>query len=709
MTSTSRLGTVLALRSVVDANPSRPWTRSLGAQLVLGFLLVSLIPVALTAALMAWQNTVVAERFARETVQKTANAYASGLDLFVERQRGRLRDLDMVDASPEALGRAVAADPNLEALWFAGSPEGAEPAPADWALDACRSLAKDAGSVMTHAGEGHAHEVVLAVDRGGRTLCGQITFTLHQDMMTEQANSFLGGSAYIVDRSGVVVCHSFEEDEPHVARGAVLSASAVDVASEGRAWAGSLDADGERLAAFASASELPWGVWVEVPADVAVRPLREGLLQALVYSALVALMAGVVALFLARRLAAPVRQVAEGVRRLADGDHGQPVPVGGPSEVATLAADFNRMSDALARSRAELEDRVDTRTRELRDARAFSDRLLDTMHQRIVVIDRDRRIVRANRAALEAWGADLVGRDCSVLHGGGRCVATEVLQGGVGVRDERILTRDGHTEILACETLPLTGQEKSPHAVLVSATDVTEVTRMRTRLAHQEKMAAVGTLAAGLAHEIGNPLASLSSELEMLERAWDPDDARDALPVLRDQIRRMSGLLRELVDFGRPVSDVVASVDVGTLLSDVVRLLGHDPRARGVALEQVLDGDPGELVTSRDRLLQVLLNLGLNALDAVDGEGRVRFSARPDPLGGVRIEVSDTGPGLPDEVAGQAFDPFFTTKAPGVGTGLGLFVSERIVEGLGGRIELRSTTRGATFAVILPRAPAESS
>ena len=233
-----------------------------------------------------------------------------------------------------------------------------------------------------------------------------------------------------------------------------------------------------------------------------------------------------------------------------------------------------------------------------------------------------------------------------------------------------------------------------------------ELELIHAQLMHQEKMAALGTLAAGMAHEIGNPLASMSSELELLERMWDPDEAKASLPVLRDQVRRMSKLLRELVDFGRRPTDDLVFFDPAALLHDAARLLRHDPRGKGVTVE--VDATPGtvELHTSRDRLMQVLVNLGINAFDALDGTGHVtyRLDVRPDA---VRLEVSDDGPGLSEDIAGKGFEPFFTTKPPGEGTGLGLFVSERIVEGLGGRLELCDTDAGTTFSIWLPRESAD--
>ncbi len=682
--------------------------RNLEARLLVSFLLVSLLPLAVTATLISWRSASLVERFVASSLQKTAEGYASGLDSFLARHRGRLRQLDLSRGAEVDLNAALAEDRSVEALWLHGSHIQAGATPAPWATAACDALSVDPTQVMTHAGEGHAHAVVVAVRRPEGLLCAQVTFTLHQDMLSEQATSILGGSAYIVDRDGVVVCHAFEESEPHVARGSQLSPEASLVAARALPWAALLgDGAPARFAAYAPASQLPWGVWVEIPTEQAVAPLLSALHRTVGYTALAALFAIAAAMGLSRRLGAPVRQVAAAVRRVAEGRYGGSVPVTGNDDVAELAADFNRMSEALARSHSELEERVAQRTQELEAARELSDLLLDSMQHRILVMDADLRVIRANEAALQAYGRDILGCGCRSIPRGQdlsdrTCTAQRVLDTGLRVSDERIDRRDGRSEVLSVETYPLKGGGTIANAIVEIAQDVTEIKRIRAQLAQQQKMVALGTLAAGLAHEIGNPLASMSSELEMLERMWDPEEARAAVPVLRNEIRRISGLLRELTDLGRRPSDQATAFSPADLLTELSRMLRHDPRSKGVEISTEAEADVRCLCTDRDRVVQVLVNLGLNALDALEGMGSLCFRLARDPLGGVRFEVADTGPGVAADVAGRVFDPFFTTKAPGQGTGLGLFVSERIAQELGGRIELQSNPAGATFTLVLP-------
>lgn len=698
-----------------DARSTEVRLGRLGRRILLAFLVVAVVPLVLTTLLSHWRNVALVEDYVAENVGKTARAYAADLDRFLDQRQRRLRELRLDgEADPSAVLRAaVAADAtlsNLALIDAGGQVIAASEDPLDpWAADACARLAPAGVSPMKHAGADHDHEVVVAVLVDQGVLCGQVTFTLHQDMLTERARSVAGGTAYIVDRSGTVVCHAFEESEPHVHRGDTLTGLAADVASAGVPWAGPLrDSDRPAFAAYAPASRLPWGVWVEVPRDAAVGPLWAGLRGTLLYGALFAFAACLVAVILVRRIVSPIQRVAEAVRTIGGGQYGAQVQVRGEDEVAGLARDVNRMSDALAASYAELDERVQERTAELQAARDFSDLLLDTMQERILVIDRDLTVTRANDAALDAYGAEIVGCGCKTVHalGGGDgapCPAARVLESGQPEHEERALRREGRTEILAVDTYPILGEDGAPRGVVEIARDVTDVKQMYARLAHQEKMASVGTLAAGLAHEIGNPLASMSSELEMLEMDWDAEGARRSLPVLRSQVRRISSLLRELMEYGRAPTDDTTVFDPRRVLEEVARLLRHDPRSQGVEIRVHAAPDADQLCTNRDRLVQVLVNLGLNGIDACESEGAVHLGvARVD--GTVRISVADDGPGVPPDVAAKVFDPFFTTKAPGRGTGLGLFVSERIVEGLGGRMTLIPSGKrtGAEFVVELP-------
>ncbi|MFT4626882.1 MAG: two-component system NtrC family sensor kinase, partial [Myxococcota bacterium] len=588
-------------------------------------------------------------------VSTTARLYASEVDDFLA-QKTAMLDALAAGVAPEnsVLTEVVRGSAELEELMLLDAAGEIAARSADgeaWALQACRVASP--GGPMSHAQHGHGHEVVVAVPRGdGGRLCARTSFTLHQDMIRERARGTFGGLAYIVDQGGSVVCHAFLEEEPHIEPGEPILGPAAAAAARGEPWSGVVQVDGvPHLAAFAPAATLPWGVWAEVPASQAATVLRPHTTQALAFGVALALaLSGVVGV-LAHRIAAPVE--------------------------------------------------------ELEEAQRFSDTLLDTVEQRILVVGRDLRVIRANRAAREAWGDGVLGQRCRSIHGteaGAPCPVEAVLATGEPTSDERVgRTADGRTEILAVDRYPLPGPG-GPRGVLEIARDVTEREQTRAHLLHQQKMAALGTLAAGLAHEIGNPLASLSSELELLE--LDPDAMHESLPVLRDQVRRIGGLLRELVDLGRTPRDHVEAVDADAAIADVMRLVRHSARADDVRL--VHTEAPGLVLhTNRDRLVQALLNLALNAVDAVEPGGCVTFVATRT-LDGVRFRVSDDGPGVAPELRGRLFEPFYTTKAAGSGTGLGLFVVDRVVTALGGTVRVGDgPDGGAAFDIEFPEEEAD--
>jgi signal transduction histidine kinase len=679
--------------------------RPLARRLILWFVGVAGLPLLATVLLSYWSSREVVAGLLEENLGKTARLYASEVDDFLAEKTALLTALaGGVEAEDAVLAEVVARSSMIEELIVldaAGAVVARSADQASWAVDACR--AQGGIARMQHAHHG-GHEVVVAAPReGGGSLCGRVSFTLHQDMISERARSTFGGLAYIVDRSGDVVCHAFEDDEPHVHPGDPIQGPAATHAKKGVAWHGVVDVDGvAHFAAYAPAANLPWGVWAEVPVDEAASVLQPMATRALVLGAvLTALLAGVI-LLLVRRIAAPIEELASASQRIAHGAYGETVPVERDDEVGLLAREFNAMSTALADAVRTLDAKVEERTAALDAARQFSDTLLDTLEQRIVVIGSDRRILKANKAATDAYGPGLEGQRCRVVHEGladAPCPAEAFFDGdlGEGAPTERIRkTAAGETEILSVERYPVPGPD-GPTALLEIERDVTASKQLQAHLVHQEKMAALGTLAAGLAHEIGNPLASLSSELELL--ALEPDGVGDALPVLRDQVRRMGVLVRELVDLGRAPSDRRARIEAPELIEDVVRLLRHSAREHGVSL--AVDAEAVTLCSSRDRLVQVLLNLGLNAVDASSQGSTVYLGCRRE---GARVvfTVADEGEGLPDDTS-ALFEPFYTTKPVGQGTGLGLFVVDRLVTALGGTI--RAETReggGAAFTVALP-------
>jgi signal transduction histidine kinase len=239
---------------------------------------------------------------------------------------------------------------------------------------------------------------------------------------------------------------------------------------------------------------------------------------------------------------------------------------------------------------------------------------------------------------------------------------------------------------------------------------------LRTKLVHsqallekQEKLATLGTLAAGIAHEIRNPLTSLKARLYTLEKHLQSvPAARKDTDVISAEITRLERIVQDVLSFARPADPKLETIAADTLLREVQGLMSPNLESHGVQL--VVESNP-ELFIRADsgHLKQVLINLARNAVEAIDGEGMVTLRARAAraPLDGrqtdaVILEVTDDGRGIPPEIEKRLFDPFFTTKE--TGTGLGLPIAARIVEKHGGMLQYQTRPgHGTTFGVVLPR------
>jgi signal transduction histidine kinase len=238
-----------------------------------------------------------------------------------------------------------------------------------------------------------------------------------------------------------------------------------------------------------------------------------------------------------------------------------------------------------------------------------------------------------------------------------------------------------------------------------------DLQQAREETLQSEKMASIGLLAAGMAHEIGTPLASIMGYAELLTGEHPAGSASHdyAARILQDSMR-IDRIVRGLLDYSRTRANLLEPVDVKRLVLHSVELLSHQGALKGVEVTTGFDDALPQVKVDPHQLEQVLINLMLNSRDAMPDGGTLRISAHADDApfpgagcGAVRIDVMDNGCGIPLDIRGKLFDPFFTTKQPGKGTGLGLAIAARIMEGFGGRISVKSTLgKGSCFSLLLP-------
>ncbi|HQJ51407.1 MAG TPA: PAS domain S-box protein [Anaerolineae bacterium] len=268
----------------------------------------------------------------------------------------------------------------------------------------------------------------------------------------------------------------------------------------------------------------------------------------------------------------------------------------------------------------------------------------------------------------------------------------------------RIVRPDGTVRWVRDVSFPVL--DESGHLIMLTGAseDVTERRARDAQLAQSDKLAGLGLLAGGVAHQLRNPLAIISSWVQLLEE--HPEDARlrqESLPRIRAAADRASRVIEALLKFSRPGELVVAPVDVRQVLAEALDLLALHLGSSQVEVRRDWEEDIAEIQGSADLLLQVFTNLAVNACDAMPNGGTLTVTCKKNQEGGVCIQFADTGQGITPQDLPHVFDPFFTTRLSRQGTGLGLVVTHTIIQQHHGTIEVESTVGiGTTFTVRLP-------
>jgi len=230
------------------------------------------------------------------------------------------------------------------------------------------------------------------------------------------------------------------------------------------------------------------------------------------------------------------------------------------------------------------------------------------------------------------------------------------------------------------------------------------------RLLQSQKLAAIGELSAGIAHEINNPLAIIRQEAEWLDRLLKKqahlegaEELQGSVHQIMQQVDRCTEIIRNLLDFARKRDPVIQAVDVNRVIEDMTMLVEKEARHNNITIVRRYAQDLPRIYSDAPQLRQVILNFLTNATYAVGKGGTVTITTRQTDPDAVEIAISDTGCGIAAENLKKIFDPFFTTKPPGQGTGLGLSICHGIILRLGGRIGVESTLgQGTTFTITLP-------
>ncbi len=362
----------------------------------------------------------------------------------------------------------------------------------------------------------------------------------------------------------------------------------------------------------------------------------------------------------------------------------------------------------LRRHREDLEGKVQERTREIEKTQKYLESLLENANDVIYTLDLDQRLTYVN-SKVANWGyrkEDLLGRPFLTLlakrHRGRRLKDILELEAKQDYEVE-VISQSGELRSVLVSVSPLENERHHVIGVLGIARDITDRKRMEEQFRNTERLASVGKLAAGVAHEINNPLGGILNCLYNIRKGTLPAERQEEyLTYMEDGLRRAQKIVRQLLDFSQQHEPEFSMNDMNGLVDRVLVLTNHAIAEKGLQLHKVYEDDLPPLFVDPQMIEQVLTNLILNAVQATDVGGSIILQTRIVHER-CEIDVGDTGSGIPAEVRPHIFDPFFTTKGTGEGTGLGLSVSLGIVERHGGQLTVESEVgKGTVFTVSLP-------
>jgi PAS domain S-box-containing protein len=395
-------------------------------------------------------------------------------------------------------------------------------------------------------------------------------------------------------------------------------------------------------------------------------------------------------------------------------------PMGEPlnsEDLALLGAVAGQAATALENAR--LYNELSGKAIEIERLRQFSDSVVESLTDGLVVVDLDDRVLRWNRtleqltgvARDQAFESDLVELFSRPFVDTLQAARRESPGGTTLYRVPLDVSGGDQRRQLLVNTsvAPFQTADGAQAGWIVVIEDITERANLEEQLRLSEKMAAIGLLAAGVAHEVNTPLTGISSFTQMLlERSEGSDPRRQLLEKIEQQTFRAAKIVNSLLNLARPASAEMTIIDLNIVIADVLALLEHQFRTHRIQVRKHLELPAVSVRGVEYKLQQVFLNLFLNARDAMPKGGWLSITTAVSESEAL-VELADTGIGIPSEHLGRIYDPFFTTKSEGRGTGLGLSVTYGIVQEHGGTLTCESdVSQGTRFRLVLPAAAVAS-
>jgi len=324
------------------------------------------------------------------------------------------------------------------------------------------------------------------------------------------------------------------------------------------------------------------------------------------------------------------------------------------------------------------------------------DTIVSAIGSGLMLLDKGHKILWINKT-LREWAGNVEGHDCQIVFPSGtkedisEDICNDTFMGLFG--------KKGRT--FNVTSAPVKDKDNNITGVLKLIQDVTEVKKLEAGIMHSEKLAALGRLAAGIAHEIGNPLTSISSFSQILKEKASDDFTKESLDTIYHHIMRISGIVSQMSQLSKLPEMDIKQYDINHLIESTLDIVKYDNKLKNIKIIKNLSSGIPPVYVDENYLVQVFINLMLNAADSIDGgTGTITINSMRDNKS-VIVQYIDSGTGIPAESLNKIFDPFFTTKEKG--TGLGLSISYEIIKKFGGELKAESYEgKGSIFSVVLP-------
>jgi PAS domain S-box-containing protein len=546
---------------------------------------------------------------------------------------------------------------------------------------------------------------------------GVLAFHIKPSAYTDFAKSLhigSGGYAMLIHHSGDIIYHPdsrFRRTRDILQKGDERLRTHIDQSNRGMTGYGRYSFLGEqKFLVYTPCRQMPWSVGITVLHGELMADVNRFQKKMLTFFMVIIVLILPVSYLFIKGLTRPIQQLIDGAVRIGSGDLDQTIQIKSNDELRGVAEEFNKMAVQLKAS-------VD----EIIDLKNFNEDVLRNVTSGIITVDRQGRITSFNARAAEIL-------DHAFVKGQGRQtpdhlerlldVVRQTLDTGTGVQNRELTVSKPGQERLFVEvnTSLLSSKTGKIFGVIAEIRNITQRRRMEEVMLRVEKLASLGELSAGMAHEIRNPLAGIKTSVQVLGKRVTKPESRELLSGIESEINRLNKFVTDLLRFSRPSTPLPAPVDITRILDNTLDLMSEKTRAQRITIECRFNGQTPKAVVDRQQMRQVFLNLLLNSIKAMERGGQLTIDVHPadeqvngmgrfdtdEPLQFsqfIKVVFADTGSGIEPGQLQKVFDPFFTTNPKG--TGLGLAIVHKLIEENNGYIFMESVKGEGTRAILL--------